>query len=72
MLSAALIVLMMADKPLCNKKTHGQMWPTVANENQKMFIQLARAGSLEMCLPSQWGYKWERLTVNIHQAPKKD
>ena len=67
MLSAALLVFMIADKPLCSKKMEGQMWPTVANENQRALLMLARAGTLEMCLPWTWGYKWERLTVNIRQ-----
>jgi hypothetical protein len=71
MLSAALLVLMVADKPLCTKKIQGQMWPTVANEDKGLLLTLARAGSLEMCVPSTWGYKWEHLTVNIHQAPAR-
>jgi len=71
MLSAALLVLMFADKPICNKKSQGQMWPTVANEDKRLFLTLARAGSLEMCVPAPWGYKWEHLTVNIHQANKR-
>lgn len=71
MLSAALLVLMIADKPLCNQKTEGRMWPTVANEDQRMFLSLARAGTLEMCVQSEWGYKWERMTVNIRQAKRK-
>jgi hypothetical protein len=71
MLSAALLVLMVADKPLCNRKMQGQMWPTVANEDKRLLLALARAGSLEMCVPSTWGYKWEHLTVNIRMAPPK-
>jgi hypothetical protein len=71
MLSAVLLVLMVADKPICNKKNQGQMWPTVANEDKRVLLTLARAGSLEMCVPSTWGYKWEHLTVNIHQARPK-
>lgn len=71
MLSAALLVLMVADKPLCTKKIQGQMWPAAANEDKRLFLTLARAGALEICVPSTWGYKWEHLTVNIHEAPPK-
>ncbi len=71
MLSAALFLLMMSDKPLCTKKNQGLMWPAVANADKAALLTFARAGSLEMCVASTWGYKWEHLTVNIHQAPPK-
>jgi hypothetical protein len=67
MLSAALLILMVSDKPVCTKKTQGQLWPLVANEDKSALLTFARAGSLEMCMASTWGYKWQRLTVNIHR-----
>jgi len=71
MLSAALVLLMMSNKPLCIKKNQGLMWPAIANADKAALLTFARAGSLEMCVASTWGYKWERVTVNVHQAGKK-
>lgn len=62
MLSAALLMVML-QKPHCSKEIRGEMWPTVANENKTALILLARSGTLEMCVPSWWGYKWERLGI---------
>jgi hypothetical protein len=57
------LLLIMLSKPHCTKETHGQMWPTPAN-NDKMVLQVfARSGTLEMCVPATWGYKWQRLSV---------
>jgi hypothetical protein len=70
MLSAALTLLLLADKPLCTKKIQGQLWPLPVNGNKTVLLNLARAGSLEMCVASTWGYKWTQLTVNIHQAER--
>jgi hypothetical protein len=68
MLSTAILLLLL-NKPLCTKKTHGQMWPDAANHDKTALLTLARSGVLEMCVSSTWGYKWEHLTVNIHQKP---
>lgn len=70
MLSTAVLLLLL-NKPLCNKKTHGQMWPTAANSDKTALLALARSGMLEMCVISTWGYKWEHVTVNIHRDAKK-
>jgi hypothetical protein len=70
MLSAALLILLL-NQPFCTKKTQGQMWPEAANSDKAALLTLARAGTLEMCVSSTWGYKWEHVTVNIHQAPKR-
>jgi hypothetical protein len=67
MLSAALLILMIADKPMCTKKTQGQLWPSIANEDKKALLTLAQSGTLEMCVEATWGYKWEHLTVNVHR-----
>jgi hypothetical protein len=68
MLSAALLILMIADKPVCSKKTEGQMWPGIANQDKMALLALARAGTLEMCVATTWSYKWQGLTVNIRRS----
>jgi hypothetical protein len=70
MLSAGLLMLML-HKPPCNKDRHTELWPEVANKDKNTLQVLARAGTLEMCVASDWGYKWTHLTVNIHQPPVK-
>ena len=70
MLSAAVLLLLL-NKPHCDKKIHGLMWPEAANSDKTAFLTLARSGTLEMCVSATWGYKWEHLTVNIHQASKR-
>jgi hypothetical protein len=69
MLSTAILLLLL-NKPLCTPKTEGKMWPGAANDDKTALLTLARAGVLEMCVSSEWGYKWEPVVVNVHQAPK--
>jgi hypothetical protein len=69
MFSAALLLLL-CNKPLCTKQTHGQMWPAAANNDKTVLLTEARAGTLEMCVTSRKRYRWEHLTINIHQAAR--
>jgi hypothetical protein len=64
MLSAA-ILLIMLNKPHCSKAIRGQLWPEIANSDKTALQALARAGTLEMCVASGWGYKWERLGIRV-------
>ena len=66
MLSAAMILIML-HKPICNKDRQGLMWPEAANRDKAILLMVARAGTLEMCVASGWGYKWQHPTINIHQ-----
>lgn len=66
MLSTAVVFLML-HKPVCNKERDGWMWPEAANHNSAILLMAVRAGTLEMCVANEWGYKWEHPTVNIHQ-----
>ena len=66
MLSAA-IVLLMLNKPVCDKQTHGQMWPALANSDRRALLVLAQSGELEMCMASGRRYRWQHPTVHIHQ-----
>jgi hypothetical protein len=68
MFSAAVSLLLMLNKPACNKHTQGQMWPEAANTDKQVLLLLARTGTLEICVSSWWGYRWEHPTVNIHQV----
>jgi hypothetical protein len=55
-------------KPVCNSKSHGQFWPLDANVSQVAAQRLYAQGQLEMCSLVVWKYKWERLSVNVHEA----
>ena len=63
MLSAAFLLLTIS-KPHCTKVTQGQMWPDAANHDRRALQLLARSGTLEMCVASTWGYKWQHLSVH--------
>jgi hypothetical protein len=69
MFSAGLLLVMLS-KPHCTKALQGQMWPTAANTDKVAMQTLARSGTLEMCMSATWGYKWQRLTINIHAAKR--
>jgi hypothetical protein len=71
MLSAALVLLLL-NKPICNKHTQGKMWPEAANNDKSALLTLARSGALEICVSTSWGYRWEHPTVHIHQAPSTE
>jgi hypothetical protein len=43
------------------------MWPEAANTDKQALLTLARAGTLEICVSSWAGYRWEHPTVNIHK-----
>ncbi len=70
MLSSA-VLLILLNKPACNKKTHGQLWPDAANRDRSALLTLARSGTLEMCASAGWRYKWERVSLNVQLARKK-
>ena len=53
-------------KPACNTETLGQFWPSEANVNRDVARRLYQRGELEMCSLSVWKYKWERVSVSVH------
>jgi hypothetical protein len=67
MFSTAVLFLML-NKPVCNKHRQGQMWPDAANTDKQALLMLARTGTLEICVSSWIGYRWEHPTVNIHRG----
>jgi len=67
MLSAAMVFLMLPE-PICNKDRQDMMWPEAANYDKTFLLMVARAGSLEMCVKSEWGYKWEKPVVKVHRS----
>ncbi len=54
------------DRPVCNKKTAGELWPPEAKTNRAAFWRLSQSGELEVCSRAPWHYRWESLTVNVH------
>jgi hypothetical protein len=61
-----------AEKPKCTSRIEGRMWPDAANDDKTALLMLARAGKLEMCVATDLGYRWEKLTVNVRSAEKKE
>jgi len=59
-----------AHKPICNAKSHGQLWPEDANSNRDSARELSQKGELEMCTAVAWRYKWRRLSVNVRDLVK--
>jgi hypothetical protein len=60
--SAALLLLLLS-KPPCTKAVQGQMWPNVANQDKTALELLARSGTLEVCMSSNWRYKWQHVSI---------
>ncbi len=67
------------EKPACKAGNNGEFWPREANGNHAAFQQAYQNGELQMCTLVVWKYKWQYLSVNIHDkdhtrhstAPKK-
>jgi hypothetical protein len=60
MFSEAVLVMLLLNKPHCTKKNHGQLWPPA---DRTTIQYVAHSGTLEMCVSSMFGYKWQHLTV---------
>jgi hypothetical protein len=59
-----------AQKPVCKVGNRGQFWPAEANFNRDAARQLYQSGELEMCTLVVWKYKWEHVSVNVHNVAK--
>jgi hypothetical protein len=53
-------------KPACKAGNNGEFWPREANGNHAAFQQFYQSGELQMCTLVVWKYKWQYLSVNIH------
>src|SRR5262245_7739908 len=69
-LLSAICAAEQAQKPACNKANQGKLWPAEANVNTELARQSYQEGALEMCTLSVWKYRWERLSVNVHNLSK--
>jgi hypothetical protein len=58
-------------KPACNAAHHGRLWPAEANGSTEAARQFYQRGELEMCSLDVWKYKWQRLSVNVHELSKR-
>lgn len=54
-----------ADRPVCNKKNAGELWPPEAGTDRAAFWRLSQSGELEVCSRAPWHYRWQSLTVNV-------
>jgi len=59
------------DRPACNARTRGRLWPELANSDPAVARQAARCGELRICALGKWKYTWQPLTVHIKQLGKQ-
>ena len=57
-------------KPVCNARSLGQFWPGKANFSRDAARRLYQSGELEMCSLAVWKYRWEHISVNVHDLAK--
>jgi hypothetical protein len=50
------------DKPVCNKKNQGALWPAPGEADA--------CHPVEMCSLDVWKYRWEPVTVDVSQLAK--
>lgn len=55
-----------SEKPACKASNNGEFWPQQANASREAFQQFVQNGELQICTLVVWKYKWEYLTVNVH------
>jgi hypothetical protein len=70
-----LLVLMgFADEPqqpVCSKENQARFWPEEANSNHELQRQLYQRGELQICALVGRKYKWQYVSVNIHNLTKE-
>jgi hypothetical protein len=54
-------------KPPCNAQNRGQLWPLESNYDHQAARRAERSGTLEICSPGIWKYRWQSLTVHVSQ-----
>ncbi len=59
-----------AQRPVCNKSTHGQFWPAEANGDREVAGRLIRQGELEMCSYDTWKYRWKPMSVSVRNLSR--
>jgi hypothetical protein len=61
-----------SDRPVCNKKNVGELWPPEAKTDRVAFWRFSQSGELEVCSRGTWHYRWQGLTVNVRDlaAPR--
>lgn len=51
------------ERPACNARTRGALWPERLSSNSRVPVQL--------CTAKLWKYRWEPLTVHTSELAKK-
>jgi hypothetical protein len=59
-----------AERPPCNAKQRGRLWPEEANTSREASRRAERCGNLQMCAVGVWRYRWQPLTVHVSQLGK--
>ena len=59
-----------SEKPQCNSRRQGELWPRVANVDSALRAKLNHCGQLEMCSFRVWRYRWMPVSVNVSQLGK--
>lgn len=58
------------ERPKCNARLAGQLWPADANQDEASFAKHSRCGDLEICARGILRYRWQTLTVRFDQLRK--
>jgi hypothetical protein len=58
------------DKSSCNRKSVGKYWPDRANADRSQIWHFVQTGELRVCAEAGWHYRWESLTVNVHDLER--
>jgi hypothetical protein len=64
------LLLQAEQRPACNARTLGQLWPSVAEHDARAAHRLARCGQLLICTRGSWRYRWRPLAVRFDQLQK--
>ncbi|HEY4364413.1 MAG TPA: hypothetical protein VGN17_25840 [Bryobacteraceae bacterium] len=72
-LAALLAALCFAEepqKPACDASHRGQLWPQEANLDSQAARESFQTGELEICAANNRKFRWEHLSVNVHDLAK--
>jgi len=59
-----------AEKPVCSGRNTGLFWPEEANVSKDAARKLYQTGELELCSQVKGKYRWQHISVNVHDLSK--
>jgi hypothetical protein len=55
------------ERPVCNGKHVGELWPTLHPTDRVANSALIRSGRIEVCVHPGWHYRWQSLVVDARE-----